>query len=92
MARGIEVRISSAGARSVLTSMGVAKDLGARAIAIATAAQGMTSADKMRNAPFMADGEIGSGRARAVVFTSSTHGINSNNKHNALLKALDAGR
>ena len=92
MANGIRVRINSAGARAVLTSAGVAADVGARAIAVATAANRMTSPDEMRNDPFMADGDSDGSRARARAFAATPHGINANNKHNTLLKSLDAGR
>ena len=92
MASGIKVRINSAGAKAILTSPGVANDLAERAIAIATKACHDTSHDKMDNAPFMADGDANGARAHARAYTSSPHGINSQNKHNTLLKALDAGR
>lgn len=92
MASGIKVRINSSGAKAILTSAGVANDIAERAIAIATKACHDASPDEMHNAPFMADGDADGARARARAFTASTHGINSQNKHNALLKALDAGR
>ena len=92
MANGIRVRINSAGAKAILTSAGVANDLAERAIAIATKACHDASPDEMHNAPFMADGDADGARARARAFTASTHGINSQNKHNTLLKAIDAGR
>ena len=92
MASGIRVRINSAGAKSILTSAGVANDIGARAVAVATEANRMTSPDEMRNEPFMADGDSDGSRARARVFAATPHGINANNKHNTLLKSLDAGR
>ena len=92
MASGVRVRINSSGAKAILTSAGVANDIAERAIAIATKACHDTSPDEMHNAPFMADGDADGARARARAFTASTHGINSQNKHNTLLKALDAGR
>ena len=92
MAKGIRVRINSAGAKAILTSAGVANDIAERAIAIATKACHDASPDEMHNAPFMADGDADGARARARAFTASTHGINSQNKNNTLLKALDAGR
>lgn len=92
MASGIKVRINSAGAKAILTSAGVANDLAERAIAIATKACHDASPDEMHNAPFMADGDADGARAHARAYTSSPHGINSQNKHNTLLKALDAGR
>ncbi len=92
MARGIRVRINSAGARAILKSPGVANDIAERAIAIATAACRLTSPDEMDNAPFMADGSTDGNRAHARAFTSSEHGVNAQNKNDVLLKALDAGR
>lgn len=92
MGSDARVRISSAGARALLTSAAVQADIGARAIAIATAACRMTSPDEMRNAPFMADGDAGGSRARARVFAATPHGVNANNGHNTLLRSLDAGR
>ena len=92
MASGIRVRINSSGAKAILTSAGVANDLAERAIVIATKACHDASPDEMHNAPFMADGDADGARARARAFTASTHGINSQNKNNTLLKALDAGR
>lgn len=92
MGSGIRVRINSAGAEAILTSAGVANDIAERAIAIATKACHDASPDEMHNAPFMADGDADGARARARAFTASTHGINSQNKNNTLLKALDAGR
>lgn len=92
MASGIRVCINSAGARAVLTSAGVANDIAERAIAIATKACHDASPDEMGNAPFMADGDADGARAHARAFTSSKHGIRSQNKKDTLLKALDAGR
>lgn len=92
MARGIKVRINSAGAQAVLTSPGVASDIEDRAAAIATSACAKTSPDEMRNDPYMSEVDVGGDRARARVWTSSPHGIRSNNKHNTLLSSLDAGR
>lgn len=92
MGSGVRVRISSAGARALLTSAAVQADVGARAIAVATAANRMTSPDEMRSEPFMADGDAGGTRARALAFAATPHGVNANNRHNTLLKSLDAGR
>ena len=52
----------------------------------------MTSPDEMRNDSFMADGDSDGSRARARAFAATPHGINANNRHNTLLKSLDAGR
>ena len=92
MARGIRVRINSAGARAVLTSAAVQADLMARAERIAARANGMVSEDKMRNDAFRVSDASSTSRARAHVYTASPHGINAQNKNNVLLKSLDAGR
>lgn len=92
MAKGIKVRINSAGARAVLGAIGVQADLMSRAEAISDRANGMVSADKMRNDAFMEDIATDGGRARAVVFAATPHGKNAQNKNNVLLKSLDAGR
>lgn len=92
MAEVVRVRMSESGARAVLTSTRVQTDVGRRAIAIATAACRMTSPDEMRSAPFMADGDASGSRARARAFAATPHGVNANNRHNTLLRSLDAGR
>ena len=46
----------------------------------------------MFNDPYEYDVKSGGSRSRASVFTASPHGIRNNNKHNTLLKSLDAGR
>ena len=92
MASGIKVTLNSAGARAILTSSAVRADLMARAERIAARANGMVSADEMRNDAFMASDASGPSRARAHVYTASPHGINAQNKSNVLLKSLDAGR
>lgn len=92
MANGVKVRISSAGAKALLTSAGVAADIESRASAIAVSACAKTSPDEMRNAPYMSEVDNGGTRARGRVWTASPHGIRSNNKHNTLLNSLDAGR
>ena len=92
MASGIRVTLDSAGARAILTSAAVKADIMARAERIAARANGMVSADEMRNDAFMASDASGPSRARAHVYTASPHGINAQNKNNVLLKSLDAGR
>ena len=92
MASGIKVRINSAGAKAILTSSAVRADLMSRAERIAARANGMVSADEMRNDAFMASDASSTSRARARVHTASPHGINAQNKSNVLLKSLDAGR
>lgn len=88
----VKVRMNSAGAREVLNSAGVLGELEFRAEAIAAAANAKASPDSMDNPAFMADAQAGGSRARARVFTASTHGINNNNKYNTLLTSMDAGR
>lgn len=92
MARGIKVRINSAGARAILTSDAVRADLMDRAERIAARANGMVSSDEMRNEAFRSSDASSSSRARAHVYTASPHGVNAQNKNNVLLKSLDAGR
>ena len=92
MASGIKVRINSAGARAVLTSAGVAGKLGDMASAIAASANAKASPDNMRNDAYMSEVDSSGSRSRARVWTASPHGIRNNNKHNTLLKSLDAGR
>lgn len=92
MARGVRVRINSAGARAVLTSDGVAGKLGDMASAIAESANAKASPDNMRNDAYMSEVDSSGSRSRARVWTASPHGIRNNNKHNTLLKSLDAGR
>ena len=92
MASGIKVTLNSAGARAILTSSAVRADLMSRAERIAARANGMVSADEMRNDAFMASDVSSISRARARVHTASPHGINAQNKNNVLLKSLDAGR
>lgn len=92
MARGVRVRINSAGARAVLASDGVAGKLGDMAAAIAASANSKASPDNMRNDAYMSEVDSSGNRAHARVWTASPHGIRNNNKHNTLLKSLDAGR
>ena len=92
MASGIKVRLNSAGARAVLTSDGVAGKLGDMASAIAESANAKASPDNMRNDAYMSEVDSSGSRSRARVWTASPHGIRNNNKHNTLLKSLDAGR
>lgn len=92
MDRGVRVRINSAGARAVLTSAGVAGKLGDMASAIAASANSKASPDDMRNDAYMSEVDSSGNRAHARVWTATPHGIRNNNKHNTLLKSLDAGR
>ena len=87
------MRINSAGARAVLTSAGVAGKLGDMASAIAASANAKASPDNMRNDAYMSEVDSSGNRAHARVSArASPHGIRNNNKHNTLLKSLDAGR
>lgn len=94
MARGVRVRIKSAGARSVLTSSAVQGDLDARAERIADRANAAVGPkwEGTDETPYKADSGGGKSRARAVVFTRNVQGMYDNNKRNTLLKSLDAGR
>lgn len=92
MAKSVRVRINSAGARAVLTSAGVAGKLGDMASAIAASANAKASPDDMRNDAYMSEVDSSGNRAHARVWTATPHGIRNNNKHNTLLKSLDAGR
>lgn len=94
MARGVRVRIHSAGARAVLTSSAVQGDLDARAERIADRANAAVGKrwDDIKDEPYMAKSVGGSNRARSVVKTTNVQGKYDNNKHNTLLKSLDAGR
>lgn len=88
----VKVRINSGGARAVLGSEAVARELGSMAARICDRANAMASPDKMVNDPYEYDVSAGGPRSRASVFTASPHGIRNNNKYNTLLKSLDAGR
>ncbi len=89
----VKVRVNSAGARAVLTSPGVLADVGRRGEAVASAACAMASSpDGHHGPPFASDARNGMNRARAVVSTATEHGRYANAKHDALLRALSAGR
>ena len=92
MASGIRVRINSGGARSLLSSTEAGLLVGDTASSICAAANSKASDDDMFNDPYEYDVKSGGSRSRASVFTASPHGIRNNNKHNTLLKSLDAGR
>lgn len=78
----VRVKMNPAGARAVLQSAEVLTNLVSRAQAVAnTAGEG-----------FEASGKVGSGRARAIVGTTTFESRRAQAKNNALLKALDAGR
>ena len=87
-----KVKMSSAGARDVLSDGSVQEELDRRADAIASSANARAGSDDMRNPPFSASSGTGSPRAAAFVGTSSPHGVRHNSKHNTLLGSLGAGR
>ena len=89
----VRVKISSAGARAVLSSAGVQADLDARAARIKAAADAMTP--PARGASRNPDHVVASGggsRARSAVIAANPHSIASNSRRNTLLKSIDAGR
>ena len=89
----IKVRLSPSGARAILTSPGVASELGRRAQSMCNAANGMmNSSDNMRNDAFMSDVSVGDSRARATVYTANPHGVRANAKQNILVRSINAGR
>lgn len=84
----VEVVMNSAGIEAVLSSAGVTADLKRRGDAIKARADSMGSATyEVHTRP----GRKG-GRLYVVVAANSAHAINSNAKHNTLVKALSAGR
>ena len=88
----IEVKMNSAGCIELLRSEAVASDMLARAERIADRANSQASPDEMDNMPFEAGQGESPGRMYAYVVTATPHGIHHNNKHNTLLKSVDAGR
>lgn len=88
----VKVRINSAGARAIMLGGAVSAELDRRGQAIARSACSMASPDTLDNPPFSANTMGGANRARCIVGTASPHGVNNNNKHNTLIKALGAGR
>lgn len=93
MGNGVKVRMSSVGARSVLSDPRIQADLDARAWRIAARANGLAGGrwDDMDEDPYDARPAPGK-RARAVVGTANLQGMTDNARGNTLLKALDAGR
>lgn len=82
----VKVKMSNAGARSIMNSSDVQSDLLRRAQAIKGTAESIGSAS------FAADVQAGRNRAHAMVKTTDAKSRRSNAKNNALLKSLDAGR
>jgi hypothetical protein len=81
-----EAKMNHAGAREILNSPQVQKELLRRANLI------KESADSMASGKYDADVQTGKNRAHALVKTTDPMSCNSNAKHNTLLKSLDAGR
>lgn len=81
-------RMSSAGARSLLTSPGAVALVRAEAERCAAACNAQASADSMRNRPFESDASSGGTRARASVFTATPHGSRHNAKHDTIMRSL----
>jgi hypothetical protein len=80
----VKVKMNSAGARALLNSPEVQKELLRRAELIRSRAEAS-------GASFDADVQPGKNRAHAMVKTTDIKSRRSNAKHNTLLKALDAG-
>lgn len=82
MARKATVKLNPAGARALLQSPAVRRELERRAAAIARAAgPGMGSSSS-----------VGPARARAEVFTANATGRRREARDRALTRAIDAGR
>ena len=86
------VAISSSGASALLKSAGVRADIERRATAVRDKANSMASPDDMDKSPYGCSVREHSDRVAANVRTETPHGKNDNNKHNTLLKSIDAGR
>ena len=80
-----KVVLNSAGVREQMNSGEVQSELLGRAEAIANHARSF-------GGEYEADVQPGRTRAHALVKTKDRHAERANAKHNALLKALDAGR
>jgi hypothetical protein len=80
------LKINSAGAREILNSPQVQKELLRRANLI------KANADSVGSGKYTADVQPGKNRAHALVKTTDAVSCASNAKHNTLLKSLDAGR
>ncbi|MGP5012728.1 hypothetical protein ACTXJU_03545 [Glutamicibacter ardleyensis] len=90
MAKVEKVRINSAGARDLLSSSEIQKDLLSRAEAIRNAT-GMVSG-AVGEPGYTARVFVGRNRARGIVQTYMYEGIRDNAKNQTLLKNLDKGR
>lgn len=88
MAKNIRVRMNHSGARAILNSGEVQSNLLARAQAIQAGANATLPGDA---APYVADVQAGTNRARAMVKTSDAANRRHEGKTNAILKNLDRG-
>lgn len=90
----IKVSMSGIGARAILNSPEVEADLLRRAQRIKAAADAKSepTPSGMKNPNFIAKSGAGKGRVVGVVIAANPYSIASNQKHNTLLKSLDAGR
>lgn len=85
MAKVVEVKMNSAGARAILNSAEVQQDLLSRAQAIKARASAMGGV-------YEVDVQPGKNRAHAMVKTADFEAMKATADNNALLKSLDAGR
>lgn len=92
MANCKKVVINHGAVTDLLNSAGVVSDLERRCSSVERAANSMVGESDCSNPPFSSGVSLGRKRAIGFVRTSSPHGVNHNNKHNTLLKALGAGR
>lgn len=84
----VRFRMSSVGARSLLTSPGAVALVQGEAERCAAACNAETSPDGMRSEPFAATAEAGSTRARASVLTATPHGFRHNANNDTILRNL----
>ena len=87
----VDVRLVSAGIRSVLNSDGVRRDLEGRAARVKAAANGRCSPDGPGTEPFACECKAVGDRYRAIVRPNSAHGANAARK-GYLSDALKAAR
>ena len=88
----VEVRLNLSGVRAVLSSEGVAADLGRRAKAIESRANGMAERlPGQKKEPYKAKTDRHTHIAAAHVWSSRLGAVD-NARHNTLLKSIDAGR
>lgn len=95
MTKKIRVNLNSKGARGLLNGPEMVEDMNLRAKAVEAAAEAAVTSPRYAAADsegFRGDGQPGKSRARALIGTTDYVSRAYNAKHNALLKALDAGR